>query len=157
MELPIGETGRWTFVSDQVMGGVSTGQARISSEDGAPILQLTGEVSTANNGGFIQARTQLETRLPPDLAGVILRVRGNNQRYFVHLRTSGTALPWQYYQAPFKATGDWQDIRLPLSAFKPSGQLLRKSPKPQSIRSLGIVAYGRPHTADVSVRFVGFY
>jgi hypothetical protein len=26
-------------------------------------------------------------------------VRGNNQRYFVHLPTGGTPLPWQYYQA----------------------------------------------------------
>lgn len=157
MDLPLDETGRWTYVSDQVMGGVSTGEARIETEDGAPVLHLTGEVSTANNGGFIQARTLLGTRLPPDTTGVILRARGNDQPYFVHLRTSGTALPWQYYQARFEATRDWQEVRLPFSAFKPSGRLLRKSPRPDTISSLGIVAYGRPHTADVSVRFVGFY
>lgn len=157
MQLPLSEPGRWTFVSDQVMGGVSEGQARVLTVDGAPVLHLTGRVSTANNGGFIQARTKIDATLSPETAGVVLQVRGNDQRYFVHVRTSGTALPWQYYQAPFEASRSWREVRLPLSAFKPSGRLLRKTPKPGTIRSLAIVAYGRAHEADVGVRFVGFY
>lgn len=157
MELPLQPPGQWTFVSDQVMGGVSTGQARIEARDGVPVLHLTGEVSTQNNGGFIQARTKLAARLDPKTSGVIMKVQGNDQRYFIHLRTSGTALPWQYYQAPFEATGQWQTVSVPFSQFKPSGRLLRASLRPENIRSLGIVAYGRPHTADLSVEFVGFF
>ena len=46
------DSDRWRFFTDGVMGGVSTGQAVIA--DGA--LTITGDVSTDNNGGFIQAR-----------------------------------------------------------------------------------------------------
>ncbi len=155
--LPLLSPGHWTFVSDQVMGGVSQGRARVELLDGAPALRLSGEVSTANNGGFIQARTRLAARLRPDITGVVLQARGNDQRYFVHLRTTGTALPWQYYQAAFEVTRTWREFRLPLSAFKPSGQMLRATPAADSILGLGIVAYGRPHEADISVRLVGFY
>ncbi len=155
--LPLTDPAKWRYFSDQVMGGVSEGQARFAIEDDQPILRLTGDVSTANRGGFVQVRIDLDASLPTEAQGVVLSVRGNNQPYFVHLRTRGTALPWQYYQAEFDTIGAWRDVCLPFSAFKPSGGLLRKTLLPQSIQSLGIVAYGRDHSADVSVRSVGFY
>lgn len=91
----------WAFLADTVMGGVSEGTARI--EDGA--LRLTGTVSTENRGGFIQARTALPEGLPVGTSAVRVRVRGNGERYFVHLRTTRTRLPWQYYQAGFETSG----------------------------------------------------
>ncbi|HSG56127.1 MAG TPA: CIA30 family protein, partial [Paracoccaceae bacterium] len=103
----------WTYVSDQVMGGVSEGRARIGTVDGQPVLHLTGQVSTANRGGFIQARVTLDSPPPEKASGVVLRVRGNGEGYFVHLRTAGTVLPWQYYQAPFPTTPDWAEVRIP--------------------------------------------
>ena len=157
MRLPLSEPGRWTYVGDTVMGGVSQGAARVESQAGQPVLRLTGEVSTANNGGFIQTRTKLETPPPSGTSGVRIQARGNDQRYFVHLRTTGTSLPWQYYQAAFDVTSDWREFRLPFEAFKPSGNLLRDVPEADSIRSVGIVAFGRDHKADISVRLVGFY
>lgn len=147
----------WTYVSDQVMGGVSEGRARIGTVDGQPVLHLTGQVSTANRGGFIQARVTLDSPPPEKASGVVLRVRGNGEGYFVHLRTAGTVLPWQYYQAPFPTTPDWAEVRIPFTAFKASGNLLRGAVRPESLRSLGIVAYGRDHSADISVMWVGFY
>ena len=147
----------WTYVSDQVMGGVSEGRARIDTVEGRPVLHLTGQVSTANRGGFIQARVTLDSPPPASSQGVTLRVRGNGEGYFIHLRTSGTILPWQYYQAPFPTTPDWVDLRIPFSAFKASGNLLRGAIRPESIRSLGIVAYGRDYNADVQVMRAGFY
>ena len=147
----------WTYVSDQVMGGVSTGGARIETVDGTSHLRLTGQVSTANRGGFIQARIELQDAPPAQAQGVLIRVRGNGEGYFVHLRTGGTLLPWQYYQAPFATTADWVEVRIPFADFKPSGALLRGQIRPDSIRSIGIVAYGRDYTADVSVAEVGFY
>lgn len=147
----------WTYVSDQVMGGVSTGGARIETAQGSPYLRLTGEVSTANRGGFIQARITLDTPPPAEAQGVLIRLRGNGEGYFIHLRTSGTVLPWQYYQAPVATTPDWTELRVPFDAFRPSGALLRDRLRPDSIRSIGIVAYGRDHSADVSVAEVGFY
>jgi hypothetical protein len=147
----------WTYVSDRVMGGVSDGQARIETVDGAPALRLTGQVSTANRGGFIQARVTLDTPLPATTQGIVLRLRGNGEGYFLHLRTGGTVLPWQYYQAPVATTPDWAEVRIPLVAFKPSGNLLRGTPRADALRSIGIVAYGRDHTADVTVQWIGFY
>ncbi len=157
MRLPLTEPGRWTYVGDTVMGGVSEGAARVETRGSEPVLRLTGQVSTANNGGFIQTRTKLDKAPPAGTSGVLLQARGNDQRYFVHLRTTGTSLPWQYYEAAFDVTSDWREFRLPLEAFKPSGNLLRDVPDADSIRSVGIVAFGRDHKADISVRLVGFY
>jgi hypothetical protein len=136
---------------------VSQGQADLIEQDGAPYMRLTGQVSTANNGGFIQVRHKLDSPPADDTTGVRIVVRGNNQPYFVHLRTRGTRLPWQYYQAEFLAGDTWSEVRLPFSAFERSGRLLRNDLKPATVTSVGIVAYGRDHQARVEVKEVGFY
>jgi len=148
---------RWRFFTDGVMGGVSTGQVAFVQEDRRPHARMTGRVSTANRGGFIQMRLDLSGPPPAVTAGVRLVVRGNDQRYFVHLRTSGTVMPWQYYQAGFDATRRWTEVRLPFEAFRASGALLRTVPRPESLTSLAVVAYGRDHDAEIEVREVGFY
>jgi len=148
---------RWRFFSDTVMGGVSSGQVSFEQEAGQAHARMTGRVSTANNGGFIQIRLDLADPPPEGTVGVRLIARGNDQRYFVHLRTSGTLLPWQYYQAGFDVTRDWAEIRLPFDAFAASGALLRTTPRAQSLTAIGIVAYGRDHDAEIDVREVGFY
>ena len=148
---------RWRFFTDQVMGGVSTGAVAFLQEDGLPFARMTGHVSTANRGGFIQMRLDLSSPPPQGTTGVRLIVRGNAQRYFVHLRTGGTLLPWQYYQAGFDVTEGWSEILLPLDEFKASGALLRGVPTPGSLSSVAVVAYGRDHDARIDVREVGFY
>ena len=50
---------RWRFFTDQVMGGVSTGGVAFAQEDGHAFARMTGHVSTANRGGFIQMRLEL--------------------------------------------------------------------------------------------------
>jgi hypothetical protein len=149
--------GRWRFFTDTVMGGVSSGRVVFGEEDGQPQARMTGRVSTANRGGFIQMRMELDTPPPDGATGVRLVVRGNGERYFVHLRTSGTILPWQYYQAGFDTTGTWTEVRLPFTAFHPSGALLRAEPRPASVTSLAVVAFGRDHDADITLREAGFY
>ena len=148
---------RWRFFTDQVMGGVSTGGVTFAQEDGQAFARMTGRVSTANRGGFIQMRLDLATPPPEGTTGVRMIVRGNGQRYFVHLRTGGTLLPWQYYQAGFDVTESWNEVRLPLDAFEASGGLLRSVPAPGSLTSVAVVAYGRDHDARIDVREVGFY
>lgn len=148
---------RWRFFSDNVMGGISTGQTTILQDGNQPFARMTGRVSTANNGGFIQMRLDLPAPPPEGTVGVRVQVRGNNQRYFIHLRTRGTLLPWQYYQAGFDVTGSWQEIRIPLAAFTPSGALLRGTPRAPSLTSIAIVAFGRDHDALIDVREIAFY
>ena len=50
---------KWNFITDQVMGGVSTGKFRIEEVDGIKCYRMIGDVSTKNNGGFIQVRRNL--------------------------------------------------------------------------------------------------
>lgn len=148
---------RWEYFSDQVMGGVSEGTASFGSDNGEAYVQMTGDVSTANNGGFIQLRTKLASGADKNAQGIYIKVRGNDQKYYIHLRTRGTMLPWQYYQAGLDVTDDWKIIRLPLENFKPSGSWLRKAAVPTSIRSIGVVAFGRNHQADIQISEIGFY
>ena len=150
------ETG-WRLFTDGVMGGVSTGQLAFVQEAGQTHARMTGRVSTANRGGFIQMQLDLNAPPPAGTNGVRVVVRGNDQRYFVHLRTTGTVLPWQYYQAGFDVTRRWSEQRLPLTAFRASGRLLRATPRSDSINSLAIVAYGRDHDAEIEIREIGFF
>jgi hypothetical protein len=148
---------RWRFFTDGVMGGVSSGQVTFVREGGRSYAHMTGRVSVENNGGFIQMRTELPNGAPEGAAGVRLVVRGNDQEYFVHLRTGGTVLPWQYYQSGFEVTEDWREIRLPFESFRRSGRLLRAVPRADDLRSVAVVAYGRDHDARIDVREIGFY
>jgi hypothetical protein len=148
---------QWDYLSDQVMGGVSQGKLQIVIKETQSYAQLSGEVSTENNGGFIQFRASLSDVDKSNIKGIYLKVRGNNQKYYVHLRTKGTLLPWQYYQSEFDVQAQWELIKLPLDSFVASSGWLRKRIKSTSIKSMGIVAFGRDHKADVSVSEVGFY
>lgn len=148
---------QWDYLSDQVMGGVSQGKLQIVIKETQSYAQLSGEVSTENNGGFIQFRASLSDVDKSNIKGIYLKVRGNNQKYYVHLRTKGTLFPWQYYQSEFDVQAQWELIKLPLDSFVASSGWLRKRIKSTSIKSMGIVAFGRDHKADVSVSEVGFY
>ena len=52
--------------------------------------------------------------------GLRLKVKGNGKEYAVHLRTSSTILPRQYYQAKFETDGSWQEVLIPFKYFKPN-------------------------------------
>jgi hypothetical protein len=157
IEFPVSEPARWDYFSDQVMGGASKGRVTFETVEALPVLHLTGQVSTANSGGFIQARTTLDTPLPDTAQGIVLTVRSNAQPYFLHIRTRWTVLPWQLYQAKFETTTTWQGIRVPFTAFAPYGGLLRHSFNVSDMRSIAVVAFGRDYDADLSVRAIGVY
>ena len=66
----------WEFISDQVMGGVSTGKMLFKNQDEDGYLHLTGNVSTKNQGGFIQARTSLKNLSIDNIEGIKIRAKG---------------------------------------------------------------------------------
>ncbi len=150
---------RWQFFTDGVMGGRSTGSANIAQWQGRRCLRLTGNVSLENNGGFIQARLPVAGRWSSldasPFTGVRLLVRGNGERYAVHLRTSQTVLPWQYYQAEFTATPEWTEVRLPFTDFKPGG--LRAGLDASRLKSVALVAIKREMKADVALARIDLY
>ena len=155
-QLPL--TGAWRLVSDGVMGGVSTGTMRSEEHEGRMSVCLAGNVSTANNGGFIQLALDVDAGFAAraaDYDGVSLKVLGNGERYNVHLRSSDLWLPWQSYRAEFVAGAEWTSVRLPFAGFAPykTGSELR----PQRLKRIGVVAIGRDFTADICVADLAFY
>jgi hypothetical protein len=149
---------RLALITDQVMGGVSTGRVAPVEIAGRRALRMTGTVSLANNGGFVQ----MATDLAPD-GGVFdaarftmleLDVCGPPETYGVHLRTADLTRPWQSFRAQFETLPDWQTIRLPLAGFAPHRT---DAPfDPARLRRLGLIAIGRAFTADLSLAGVRF-
>ncbi len=115
----------WGPVDDVVMGGVSssTFQTRTAAaEDGiSPCGVFTGNVTTANNGGFASTRTR-NLNPPLNLAaydGIELKVRGDGQRYkfVVKMDTSWDGVGYTTSFDTKEAT--WQLIKIPFSTLVP--------------------------------------
>lgn len=148
---------QWRFFTDQVMGGVSSGSVVPLQENGRDFLRMTGKVSTANRGGFIQMRHDLGRAPPETTMGIRLIARGNGQRYFVHLRSTDAVLPWQFHQAGFDVTQDWSEVSLSLDAFAPLGRVTPLVPQAAHLTSVAIAAYGRDHLAAIDLCEIGFF
>lgn len=149
----------WEFVSDRAMGGVSSGKITYVNEDERSSMHMTGAVSLANNDGFIQARKNFHPKGRSfdarRFTGVKLRAKGNAGQYAVHLRTAETRLARQYYQAAFSTKGQWREIKIPFTLFKPYS--LRRPLNTRTLKSIAIVAVGREFHADIFVDEIAFY
>jgi hypothetical protein len=149
---------RWCFVTDKVMGGVSEGRFETQVEGKDSHYNMQGNVSTENNGGFLQFRTKINDHPIGKLyKGIRIQVRGNNEEYAVHIRTKYLFLPWQYYQSKFIATDEWEVIELPLKDFKKSNFYQPSSVSSIDIQTLGIVAIGRNFQANIDLRYIELY
>lgn len=146
----------WEYIADDVMGGVSKGNVEFQNIEGSNIALIQGNVSTENNGGFIQIRRALRNIDLKEAKSVKIIAKGNDQAYFVFLRTTGTVLPWQYYSAEFKVTKNFEEFILPIDEFKKSGLLMAGKVNPKNITSIGLVAFGRDHQAELHVKEVEF-
>ncbi len=148
---------RWAFVADGVMGGVSQGRAQLVDTDRGPAVRLTGTVSTENNGGFVQVRYRLPDPWPDDAQGLQLLVRGNGETYYVFLRPRHAQRRWHSFRHAFPTTTDWAEVVLPFEDFAPSHAGMANAIAPSDVVSIGIVAYGRDHDADLTVGHVSLY
>ena len=149
----------WQYISDQTMGGVSDGQAILDKDGDIIFARLTGNVSTANNGGFIQIRTNFSfvdlINTNTDLKGVLLNTKGNGETYHIFIRTSEDRSYRDFYSATFTTNDNWEIVDLPFSKFK--HRYSNRSLDGNDIRTFGIVAYGRNFYSDVSVSEISFY
>jgi len=149
---------KWSFITDQVMGGLSKGKVRIDIIDGIKCYRMTGDVSTKNNGGFIQMRTRLSPEIhTKNYNGVYLKVYGNQKKYNLHLRTGFTLAPWQYYSYSFFSKKNWSEIRAPFAQFKKSNFYQPKSIFGQKIKTIGLVAGFDNFFSDICLGEIGFY
>ena len=153
-EPPLARTGsRWRLLTDQVMGGVSAGTLVRDVVAGRAALRMRGDVSLANNGGFVQ----MALDLTPDggavdasgWSGVELDVFGDGQGYNVHLRTDALTRPWQSYRQTFTAPAEWRTVRLPFDAFVSHRTDVALDTR--RLRRLGVVAIGRAVSVDLAL------
>ena len=150
----------WRYVSDQVMGGVSNGKVTLEQDGEMYYARLTGNVSTKNNGGFIQLRAGISfansVKDGKNIQGIRLNVRGNGETYDIHIVTNDRAYYGDFYSATFQANSEWKMIDMPFNTFERKRYNAAKL-DPKDIRSIAIVAYGRDFISDVSVSKIEFY
>ena len=146
----------WLPFSDQVMGGISEINFSEREEDGISHYHMEGEVSTENNGGFIQFRAEVNLKDFP-YKGLRIKTRGNGEEYFIHIRTPKTRLPWNYYGSSFTTTSEWQWLEIPFDSFKKSGLILPRKFQASDIKSIGVVAFGKDFYANIDVASIELY
>lgn len=104
----------WNIVNDGVMGGISK-SSLVLTEAGHG--QFSGHVSLANNGGFASIQLKTTIALAPENKFIVLRIKGDGKRY--EFRLKGNSSQSESYVYPFATSGDWENIKLPISAFYP--------------------------------------
>jgi hypothetical protein len=148
----------WRLITDRVMGGVSSGQLTLDTIMEGKCLRMQGEVSTDNNGGFVQMALPLSDAGNFDASGykgVEIEVTGNSEVYNIHLRTSTLWLPWQSYRASFMAKQGWQTIRIPFKQLEAYGTT--RAFRPDKLERIGLVGIGRDFQADLCLASMRFY
>jgi uncharacterized protein YbjT (DUF2867 family) len=107
----------WGALDDVVMGGVSASNMQFVEDTAL----FTGNVSTANSGGFASVRTTNFT--PPfnlsGYEGIELRVRGDGKRYKIFLRTEAVWDGIGYGYSFDTVANTWIDVRIPFADLIP--------------------------------------
>ena len=151
----------WEVITDNVMGGKSTGKMVFITRDKKPSLHMTGSVSSKKKNNFIQVRRPANPNPKKkyfnasDYDGLKLKVKGNGQTYAIHFKTSSTLFPWQHYEATFKTQGTWENIFIPFKDFKPKS--LKRAIKTSKLKTLAIVAGTPDMKVDITVDEIAFY
>lgn len=104
----------WRVVNDGVMGGVSRSSIVLTAEGHG---KFAGYVSLENNGGFASIQLNKQVALSGEHKFMVLRVKGDGKRYEFRLKANA----WQSesYVHQFTTSGEWETIKLPISAFYP--------------------------------------
>ncbi len=114
----------WILITDAVMGGVSCGSMSAEFLGDRPAICMRGDVSTDNNGGFIQIALELAPESSSfdagDFTGLEIDVCGNCESYGVHLRTTELTRPQQSYRYSFFTTPDWRTLSSLSSSSHPT-------------------------------------
>lgn len=145
----------WGAVDDVVMGGVSESGLRL--EQGAALF--SGNVSTANSGGFASVRTRnFEPAL--DLSGyegMELCLQGDGQRYKFMLRTDsrwdGVAFSYSFDTQP----NTWMTVQIPFAEMIPvfRAKTVPEAglPNPSEIRALQLMLSKFEYDGDLNPQF----
>jgi hypothetical protein len=148
----------WQLVTDNVMGGLSQGELTLDNYKARNCLRMRGNVTTENNGGFVQIALSLSDQGvfdASDYTGIEIEVAGNNELYNIHFRTAELWFPWQSYRSSFTAGSDWQTYRIAFSELE-KYKTFHKFAQDE-IKRIGLVAIGREFQADLCLADIRFY
>jgi monofunctional biosynthetic peptidoglycan transglycosylase len=125
----------WQAINDGVMGGLTRGSARCVNDG----VLFSGDLSTANNGGFASIRSRLQQPFR-GLREVRLCCSGDGLRYQLRLRDSedSSSAAWRAF---FDCGAERQTVVLPAAEFEPV------------VRGRRVVVL--PGLAERQLRFVG--
>ena len=144
----------WRFVKDQIMGGKSDGFLTLneSANESFDFISAKGNVST-DGGGFLMFRTKIEQRDLSDFSKIKFKAKGNNEKYFIHIKTKGSIFPWVRYLAEFQVSEEWKDFEI---EFKDFIRYSNKAPKRRKLNSnkinlIGVEASGRDFKMDIDI------
>jgi len=149
----------WRFVKDQVMGGKSDGSMILkeSTNQNFDYISAKGNVST-DGGGFLMFRKEIDADNLNDFSKIKFKARGNNEKYFIHIKTKGSIFPWVRYLSEFDVTEEWQDFEIEFDEFI---RYSNKNPKkrnlnPKKIKLIGVEASGRDFEMDIDIASMSF-
>ncbi len=149
---------RWRLITDNVMGGISRGTLTVDTYKGKNCLRMRGDVSTENNGGFVQMSLPMSEHGEFDASaytGVELEVAGNDEQYNIHFRTDDLWFPWQSYRASFTVNSEWQTYRIPFASLQRYRTM--QSFSADELERIGLVAIGREFQADLCLASIRFF
>jgi uncharacterized surface protein with fasciclin (FAS1) repeats len=105
---------QWISVNDNVMGGISEGQFRITDDK---TLVFSGNLSLENRGGFASIRTRGGGLNLDGYDKIVFRIKGDGRSYYVNLMTSSRSSA-SSYRAPLKTQKDtWQEVHIEMNDF----------------------------------------
>lgn len=143
----------WRFIKDQVMGGKSDGSlSLIKAKDSFEYLSAKGFVSI-DGGGFLMFRKEIDRRDLKKFTKVKFKARGNNEMYYVHIKSRNSIFPWVRYLAKFNVNEEWNDYEINISSFigHSNKRTFKKSLDPQKIKFIGIEAFGRDQKMQLDI------
>ena len=146
----------WSAISDNVMGGISEVNFYEMDDGTDKFYRLEGNVSTKNNGGFIQSIINFPVNAE-DYQGIRFTVRGTSDDYYMWIRTPASRFPWDRYIAMFQPKEDWSIIEIPFSSFEKSNFYMRKRMNISKIRTIAFAAYGKDFQAQLDIAKIELY
>lgn len=106
---------QWNVVVDGVMGGLSTGDLKLTN-DGHALFQ--GSISLENNGGFSSIRYNMPEMKIEDHKFISIRLKGDGKKYQFRLKNNDQN--YYSYISEFTTNGEWQEIKIRLQDMYPS-------------------------------------
>jgi len=105
----------WNVVNDGVMGGKSNSQFYLN-DNGQGTFE--GKISLENNGGFCSVKYNGNPVSLTKNKFFILRLKGDDKQY--QFRVKSDRNDPHSYIFPFKTSGEWQTITIPIQQMYPA-------------------------------------